>query len=375
VALAHVDPGFDPGHVLTLRMSLKAPRFEKSEGVDLAIRAGVERLEALPGVERASATCCVPLEGGYGLPFTIVGRPTTDGPYHGGGQWMTASPGYFEVFKIPVKRGRAFDLRDDGKAPQVVVINESMARKFWPTGDPLSDRLVIGRGVMKEFASESERQIVGIVGDTRDGGLNEDPGPAMFIPQAQVPDAANALNVSLSPMGFVVRTAGPPMAMSAAIQEELRKATGLPVSDVRPMTEVVSRSTSRQRFNMWLMTVFGACALLLAAIGIYGLMAYSVAQRTQELGIRMALGAEAGHVRRMVVRQGMRLAAVGLVVGLVASMALARVVESFLFGVTARDPLVFLGVPLVLAAVALLAVWLPALRASRVDPIEALRYE
>jgi ABC-type antimicrobial peptide transport system permease subunit len=197
----------------------------------------------------------------------------------------------------------------------------------------------------------------------------------MFIPQAQVPDAANALNVSLSPMGFVVRTAGPPMAMSAAIQEELRKATGLPVSDVRPMTEVVSRSTSRERFNMWLMTVFGGCALLLAAIGIYGLMAYSVAQRTQELGIRMALGAEAGHVRRMVVRQGMRLAAVGLVLGLVASMALARVVESFLFGVTARDPLVFLGVPLVLAVVAFVAVWLPALRASRVDPIEALRYE
>jgi ABC-type antimicrobial peptide transport system permease subunit len=141
------------------------------------------------------------------------------------------------------------------------------------------------------------------------------------------------------------------------------------------MTEVVSRSTSRERFNMWLMTVFGGCALLLAAIGIYGLMAYSVAQRTQELGIRMALGAEAGHVRRMVVRQGMRLAAVGLVLGLVASMALARVVESFLFGVTARDPLVFLGVPLVLAVVAFVAVWLPALRASRVDPIEALRYE
>ena len=246
---------------------------------------------------------------------------------------------------------------------------------MWPTGDPLSDRLVIGRGVMREFADEPERQIVGIVGDTRDGGLNEDPGPAMFIPQAQVPDAANALNVSLTPMAFVVRTAGPPMAMSAAIQEELRRATGLPVSSVRAMSEVVSRSTSRERFNMWLMTVFGACALLLAAIGIYGLMAYSVEQRTQELGIRMALGAEAGHVRWMVVRQGVRLAGVGLVIGMAASLALARVIESFLFGVTTKDPLVFVAVPAVLFVVAFLAVWLPAVRASRVDPIEALRYE
>jgi len=376
IALARVDPGFDANNVLTMRMSLKAARFEKSDAVDLAIRTGVERLEALPGVMQASATCCVPLEGGYGLPFTIVGRPAGgDGPYHGGGQWMTASPGYFDVFKIPVKRGRAFDIRDDGRATPVVVINEAMAKKLWPTGDPLSDRLIIGRGVMREFADEPERQIVGIVGDTRDGGLNEDPGPAMFIPQAQVPDLANALNVSLTPMAFVVRTAGPPMAMSAAIQEELRKATGLPVSNVRAMTEVVSRSTSRERFNMWLMTVFGACALLLAAIGIYGLMAYSVEQRTQELGIRMALGAEAGHVRRMVVRQGMRLAGVGLVIGLAASLALARVIESFLFGVTTRDPLVFLAVPAVLFVVALIAVWLPAVRASRVDPIEALRYE
>jgi predicted permease len=288
---------------------------------------------------------------------------------------MTASPGYFEVFKIPVKRGRTFERRDDGKAPPVVVINEAMAKKFWASGDPLNDRLVIGRGVMREFADEPERQIIGVVGDTRDGGLNQDPGPAMFIPQAQVPDAANALNVSLTPMGFVVRTAGAPMAMSAAIQEELRQATGLPVSDVRTMTDVVSLSTSRERFNMWLMTVFGAAALLLAAIGIYGLMAYAVEQRTQELGIRMALGAGAADVRRMVIGQGMRLAGIGLAIGLAAAFGLARLIESFLFGVTTSDPLVFAGVPIVLALVALLAVWLPAIRASRVDPLQALRYE
>jgi putative ABC transport system permease protein len=375
IALGRVNPGFDATNVLTMRMSLKAPRFQTSEGVEQLIREGVERLQALPGVVAASATCCVPLEGGFGLPFTIVGRPATDGPFHGGGQWHTSSPGYFDVFKIPVKRGRVFDRRDDGKAPAVVVINEAMAKKFWPDGDPLNDRLVIGRGVMREFADESERQIIGVVGDTRDGGLNQDPGPAMFIPQAQVPDAANALNVGLGPMGFVVRTAGAPMAMSASIQEELRQATGLPISDVRTMAEVVSLSTSRERFNMWLMTVFGGAALLLAAIGIYGLMAYSVEQRTPELGIRMALGAGTKDVRRMVVAQGMLLAGLGLVIGLAAAFGLARLIKSFLFGVTTSDPLAFAGVPVVLAAVALLAVWLPAVRASRVDPMRALRYE
>jgi predicted permease len=375
VALARVDPGFDASRVLTMRMSLKGRPYESAAAVDLLINNGVDRLKTLGGVEAASATCCVPLQGGYGLPFTIVGRPAADGPYHGGGQWMTASPGYFEVFQIPVKRGRAFDRRDDGKAPPVVVVNEAMARRFWPQGDPLKDRLVIGRGVMREFATERERQIIGIVGDTRDGGLNQDPGPAMFIPQAQVPDAANALNLGIGPMAFVVRTAGPPMAMKGAIQEELRQATGLPVSDVRAMQEVVSLSTSRERFNMWLMTVFGVAALLLAAIGIYGLMAYSVEQRTSELGIRMALGAGAGDVRGLVVRQGMTLAGLGVALGLAASFALARLIRSFLFGVTASDPLVFVGVPLALSTVALLAVWLPATRASRVDPIEALRYE
>ena len=374
VALGHVDPGFDSTNVLTLRMSLTGPRFLKSEGVEQMIRDAVERLRSIPGVVNASATCCVPLEGGYGLPFLIVGRPA-EGPFHGGGGWKTVSPGYFEVFEIPVKRGRSFNDRDNSNGPPVVIINEAMAREFWPKSDPLNDRLVIGRGVMREFKDEPERQIIGIIGDTRDGGLNSNPGPAMFIPQAQVPDAANALNVRLTPIAWVVRTQVPPASLSGAIQEQLRQATGLPVADVRSMEEVVSRSTSRERFNMWLMAVFGASALLLAAIGIYGLMAYSVEQRTQEIGIRLALGAQASQVKNMVVFQGMRLALVGVVVGLGAAFWLARVISTFLFGVTARDPIVFAGVPALLTVVAFLAVWLPARRASRVDPIVALRYE
>jgi putative ABC transport system permease protein len=258
------------------------------------------------------------------------------------------------------------------------VINEAMARQFWKTGDPLNDRLVIGRGVMREFAAEPERQIIGIVGDTRDGGLNSDPQPTMYVPQAQVPDAANALNVRLTPMAWVVRTEGDPHAFSLQIQEQLRQATGLPVTNVRSMDEVVSLSTSRERFNMWLMTVFGASALALAAIGIYGLMAYSVEQRTQEIGIRLALGAGVAQVRRMVILQGTRLALAGVVLGVGSALALVHFISSItalLFGVGASDPVVFAGVPVVLMMVSLGSVWLPALRASRVDPIVAMRAE
>ncbi len=379
VALGRVDPGFDSGNVLTMRMSLTGPRFVESEAVEQLVRDGVERLRAVPGVVEASATCCVPLEGGYGLPFRIVGRPA-DGPFNGGGGWTTVSPGYFEVFKIPVKRGRTFKDYDKGGSLPVVIINEAMAKQYWPEksgpkSDPLNDRLIIGRGVMREFADEPERQIIGVVGDTRDGGLNNDPQPTMYIPQAQVPDAANALNVRLTPIAWVVRTRVEPQSLSGAIQEQLRQATGLPVSDVRSMDQVVSNSTSRQRFNMWLMTVFGLSALLLAAIGIYGLMAYSVEQRTQEIGIRLALGAPAARVRKMVVFQGMVLALAGVLIGVGAAFGLVRFMEAFLFGVGTRDPLVFVGVPLLLSIVAFLAVWLPASRASQVDPIIALRYE
>jgi putative ABC transport system permease protein len=375
LALGAVNAGFDPNHVLTMRMSLTGPRFLTSAAVDQMVRDGVERLRGLGGVEQASATCCVPLEGGYGLPFTVVGRPLQNGPFHGGGSWLTVAPGYFEVFKMTVKRGRAFTDRDAAGAPPVVVINETMAKQFWKEGDPLTDRLVIGRGIMREFASEPDRQIIGVVSDVRDRGLNNDPGPTMYIPQAQVPDLVNALNVRITPVAWVIRTRVEPYSLSAAIQEQLRQATGLPVSEIRSMNDVVSRSTSRERFNMLLMTIFGGSALLLAAIGIYGLMAYSVEQRTQEIGIRLALGAKSGDIKKMIVYQGMRLAVVGVVAGIASAFGLTRFIASFLFGVKAWDPAVFISIPILLTAVALFAVWFPAGRASRVDPIVALRYE
>ena len=378
MALGHVDPGFDTHNVLTLKMSLKGAQYEKAEAVEQVVRNGVERLKRIPGVVEASATCCVPLQGGYGLPFRIVGRPLasdSQGPYHGGAGWMTVSPGYFEVFKIPVKKGRTFNERDTGASTPVVIINEAMAKQYWPNGDPLADKLLIGKGVMREFAAETDRQIVGITADIRSNGLDSDPQPQMWIPQAQIPDLANALNVSLTPISWIVRTQVPPQSLSNAIQESLRETTRLPVTDVESMDAIVSTSVSRQRFNMWVMSVFGGCALLLAAIGIYGLMAYSVEQRTQEIGIRMALGAQAAQVRRMVIGQGMALALTGIVIGLAGAFGLARFITTFLFGVTAKDPAVFTAVPLILAVVSLIAVWLPARRASNVDPLTALRYE
>jgi predicted permease len=378
MALGRIDPGFDTHNVLTLKMSLKGAQYDKAEAVEQVVRNGVEKLKTIPGVVNASATCCVPLQGGYGLGFYIPGRPLaadSQGQTHGGAGWMTVSPGYFEVFKIPVKRGRTFTERDTSTSTQVVVINEAMARQFWPKGDPMTDRLLIGKGGMREFAAETERQIIGIVGDIKSNGLDSDPSPQMFIPQAQVPDLANALNVSLTPISWIVRTQVPPQSLSSTIQEQLRQSAGLPVSDVASMDDIVSVSVSRQKFNMWVMSVFGGCALLLAAIGIYGLMAYSVEQRTQEIGIRLALGAQASHVKNMVVFQGMRLALVGVVLGIGGAFWLAKFITAFLFGVTARDRVVFAGVPVLLTAIAFLSVWLPARRASKVDPIIALRAE
>lgn len=373
VAIYSVKPGFDTGHVLTMRMSLAGNSYNTGAAIESLVRRATERIDGIPGVELASATCCIPLEGGYGLPFRVVERPLDKGPFHGGGGWKTISPGFFEVFRIPIVRGRTLNDRDHHGGPPVVFINESMARRFWPKSDPLQDKILIGKGVMPALDDEQPRQIVGIVADQRDGGLNQDPGPEMFIPNGQATDAIQALNVKLTPLAWVVRTRGEPMAVRAAVEEQLRRVTGLPVSDVRTMEQVVSRSTSRERFHMLLMTVFGGVSLVLAAIGIYGLMAFSVEQRTQEIGIRMALGAQQADVRRMVLRQGLTFAAAGIVLGLAGAFALTKQLASFLYGVAAWDPLVFIVIPVALLVTALLAVWWPAARATLVEPSTALR--
>ncbi|MGC2162301.1 MAG: ABC transporter permease [Silvibacterium sp.] len=375
IALRDVNPGFNPHNVLTMEMSLTGDKYQKTAGVAQLIRDARERLNAIPGVEASASSCCIPLEGGFGLPFNVIGRPTGKSPYTGGAGWMSASAGYFSVFKIPILRGRDFTTQDTTGAPGVVLINQAMAKQYWPKENPVGQQIIIGKGVGPEF-EEPARQIIGIVGDIHDGGLNRDPRPLMIVPQSQVPDGMTALNFRIGPIDWLVRTHGDPHQYISAITEQLRQASGgFSVARVRTMDQVVVQSTARQDFNMLLLTIFGACALILAAIGIYGLMAYSVQQRTQEMGIRMALGADRSKIRNLVVRQGMTLAIIGVLIGTAAAFGLARLIASFLFGVKTWDPAVFITVPIVLAAVALAATWLPAQRASKLDPMEALRVE
>ncbi|HZZ40984.1 MAG TPA: ABC transporter permease [Acidobacteriaceae bacterium] len=375
VALRAVNPGFDPRNVLTLEMSLNGDRFQKTDTVAQLVRDGRQRLDAIPGVEESAMSCCLPLEGGFGLPFNIVGRPTGKDPYTGGAGWLPISPGYFSVFHIPILRGRDFTDRDTLAAPGVVIISEAMAKRYWPKQDPIGQQIIIGKGVGPAF-EEPARQIIGVAGDVRDGGLNNDPFPVMMIPEAQTTDGSTKLNAGIGPVVWLVRTHGDPHQYISAITEQLRQASGgLPVARVRLMTEVVAQSMARQDFNMLLLIIFGASALVLAAIGIYGLMAYSVQQRTQEMGIRMALGADRVRIRNLVVWHGMRLALIGVVLGIGAAFGLTRFIASFLYGVKTWDPLVFVTTPVILSVVALLAVWLPATRASRLDPQQALRVE
>jgi hypothetical protein len=361
--------------ILTMRMSLSgSAQARSSAGIEQMIRNATQRLDAIPGVQLASTACCIPLEGGYNLPFRIMGRPLNNGPFHGGGGWKTVLPGFFEVFKIRILRGRSFTERDNHGGAPVVIINETMTQRFWPKSDPLRDRILIGKGLMPQLQDEPPRQIIGIAADQRDGALNQNPQPEMYIPNGQATDAIQALNVQLTPLAWVIRTRGNPMRLSKTIEEQLRQATGLPVTDIRTMDEVVSRSTSRQRFQMLLMTAFAGVSLMLAAIGIYGLMAYSVEQRTQEIGIRMALGGSQNDIRSMILRQGLTLAAIGIALGTGGALLAARQITSFLFGVTAWDPEVFVLIPALLLVIATLAAWQPAVRATRVEPAVALRH-
>jgi predicted permease len=373
--LQAVDPGFDAHHVVTMSMSISGDRFQNTGPVARVVRDGTERLKAVPGVTSVAVTCCLPLHNSFGQSFDIIGRPKGNAPSTGGGGFNSVSWDYFETFKIPILHGRSFTEQDDASAPGVVMINEAMARQYWPKGDPLQDRLQAGVGGGPAFA-DRPRQIIGIVGDTHDVALKVDPFPTMYIPIAQMPDAETALNSRVVPLWWAIRTNVDPHTLVKPVSAALREASGgLPVAHIHTMEDLVVTNTSRQRLNMLLLSIFGASALLMAAIGVYGLMAYSVQQRTQELGIRMALGAQASTLRNMVIRQGMALTLVGVVIGIGGAFWLTHFLASFLFGVKALDPMAFILTPLLLSGVALLAIWIPARRATRVDPIASLRFE
>ena len=384
VALRTVDPGFDAHNVLTMEMSLSGPRFQKTAAVTQLIREGERRVENLPGVVAVAATYSLPLESRFGGPFDIEGR-LNDHPYVANDACYV-SPRYFEVFRIPLLRGRTFTERDDGRAPGAVLINQTLAegrqgsrasgRSFlWPNGDAVGDRIFFGKGAGPPFADLAV-QIMGVVADVRDSGLSRDPDPTIYLPLGQLTDGATALFNRNIPITWAIRTKADLYMLRADIERELRIASGgLPVAHIRSMEEVVVRSTARNRFNMVLLSIFAGLAVVLAAIGVYGVMSYAVGQRVHEIGIRMALGARAGDVLSLVLRQGLSLALMGIAVGLMGAVWLTDAMKSLLFGVRPNDPLTFAVVSVLLLAVAVAATYIPARRATNVDPIMALRHE
>jgi putative ABC transport system permease protein len=376
MALHDVRPGFDARGVVTLQTSLAGTKYETTSRVEALERAVIERLDALPGVDAAATAISLPTEGGVDLPFRVEGRPLQGADlYHGDENWRSISPAYFRALSIPVVRGRAFEERDAAGAAPVVVVNNAFAKKYFPAAEALGQRITIGKGLGPEF-EDPTRQIVGIVGDVRENGLDSDAPPLMYVPNAQMSDELTQLGNSLIPARWIVKTSGPLSGLPQAIQRAFHSVDpGLPIADVRPMEQVIAQSIARQNFNMVLLTIFGAIALVLAAVGVYGLMSYSVEQATHDIGVRLALGAARRDILSLVLAHGMKLTTAGLVVGTAGAVAASRLLSKMLYGVTAGDPATYAIVVGALGAIALVASYLPARRAVRVDPIIALRQE
>jgi putative ABC transport system permease protein len=365
IRLRSVDPGFRAEGVLTARMDLPPLKYPDEKRQVAFYRALGERLRALPGVEEAGFLYPLPLSGGgLVLAFNVAGRPAPPPNAVPNSNVRAASPGAMKALGISLKRGRLFDERDDLAAPKVLVINETLAAQVWPHQDPIGQRITFED---PEDPKTPWYTIVGVVGDVHHDSLSKTPGAEAYWSQLQSPITGALL---------VLRGRGNPARFAGAVRAAVAEVDpDLPLDKVQPMTEVVEASLAQSRFKAVLLTLFAALALVLAMVGVYGVISYSVAQRTHEIGIRMALGAQAGQVLRLVVRQGMILVLIGLALGLVGAWYASRFLAGQIYGLSATDPLTFAAVPLGLAAVALVANYLPARRATRVDPLDALRQE
>lgn len=371
--LQAVNPGFTMHNVISMSMSVSGDQFQKTAPVAQIIQGGTDRLHAVPGIIDAGVSNCLPMVNTGDTAFGVIGRPLKDLPFTGKAGFCLVSYGYFSTLEIPLQRGRMLTKQDDATTPDVVIINEAMARQYWPNGDPLKDRILIDTGLRPSLV-DGIRQVIGIVGNTHDDGPNSDAAPMMYVPLAQIPDQQMALDSRWAPIWWFVHTRMDPHSLMSSISGALREASGgLPVGRIRTMEELEARNIARQRLNMLLLTVFGVAGLLIAAIGVYGIMSYSIQQRTQELGVRMALGAQASNLRNMVICQGMTLTLIGVLIGIGAAVWLTRFLSAFLFEVKPLDPISFIATPLILCVVSLFSIWTPAIKATRVNPMTALR--
>ncbi|HYY99141.1 MAG TPA: ABC transporter permease, partial [Pyrinomonadaceae bacterium] len=363
VRVQQVEPGFDARNVLSMRLSVSGTSYAGARGPEF-YRELLERVRRLPGVESAGAASILPLGGGIGWgSITIEGYTPTNGQEVIQADQRIAGTGYFETMKAPLVSGRYFGEQDTAQSQKVAVIDENMARTYWPGADP------VGRRFKRGGADDDTPwlTVVGVVGNVKQYALDTDSRVTFYTPHAQSPSGT---------MYVVARTSVDPAGLAPAAAKEARALDpNVPVFDVKTMGQRLSDSLARRRFAMTALGLFALVAMALAAVGIYGVMSYSVAQRTREIGVRVALGAQGRDVLGLVVRQGMLLAALGIALGLVGAAGVTRVMGSLLFGVGATDPLTFASIALLLAAAALLACYVPARRATKVDPMVALRYE
>ena len=359
--LTSVDPGFRPEHVLAFRVALPTAAYPQDEHRVAFFSQLLERLEALPEVTSAGMTQALPMRGDYILSFAIQGQPPAKPNESPSANHRIASPNYFQTLGIPLVRGRAFSDRDGSKSPMVAIVDQKFVDRYFPDRDPIGQAIDIGNG------TDGFYEIVGVVGSIRLASLETNPAPTMYVPFTQDPFSA---------AWIVARTDGDPTALSAAVRQTVRGIDqALPAFAMTPLATVVSDSVAERRFSMLLLGLFAGIALFLAAVGLYGVVAYAVSQRTQEIGLRMAIGAQRGDVLRLVVVGGMKLAVAGVALGIACALALAQLVAAMLYEVTPFDPASYSATALVLLAVAALACYIPARRAMRVDPLVALRQE